>query len=97
VLSQNILAVCMMDMEFLYVLVGWEGSASDSHMFKDAVRKGFMIPKDHYYLADAGYGKCDALLVPYWRVCYYLREWGIGQERCIYLSYLHSYSLTYVI
>jgi DDE superfamily endonuclease len=62
VLSQNILAVCMMDVEFLYVLAGWEGSTSDSCMSEDAVKKGFMILKDCYYLADAGYGNCDALL-----------------------------------
>jgi hypothetical protein len=27
-------------------------------------------------LADAGFGACDALLVPYRKVCYHLAEWG---------------------
>jgi hypothetical protein len=84
-LSQDVLGVCTFDMQFLYVLAGWEGSASDSHIFEDALRKGFTIPKDRYYLADAGYANCDVLLVPYWGIHYHLREWGIGHERCIYL------------
>jgi DDE superfamily endonuclease len=84
-LSQNVLGVCTFDMQFLYVLAGWEGSASDSRIFEDALRKGFTIPKDRYYLADAGYANCDALLVPYRGVRYHLREWGIGHERCVYL------------
>lgn len=29
-ISQNVLAVCSFDMEFLYVLPGWEGSAHDA-------------------------------------------------------------------
>ena len=74
VLSQNVLAVCTMDMQFLYVLAGWEGSASDSRVFEDTLRKGFTIPKDRYYLADVGYPNCDPLLVPYQGVCYHLRE-----------------------
>jgi hypothetical protein len=87
VLSQNILAVYTMNMQFLYVMAGWEGSASDSHVFEDALRKGFAIPKGCYYLADAGYANCDVLLVPYWGVCYHLREWGMGNEWCIYLIF----------
>jgi len=51
-------------MQFLYMLAGWEGSASDSCMFEDALQKGFTIPKDRYYLANAGYHNCDPLLVP---------------------------------
>jgi hypothetical protein len=87
-LLQNVLAVCTFDMQFLYVLAGWEGSASDSRVFEDALRKGFTIPKDRYYLADAGYANCDALLIPYRGVRYHLREWGISQERCVYLILL---------
>jgi hypothetical protein len=87
VLSQNVLAVCTLDMEFVYVLAGWEGSASDSRMFEDALRKGFTIPKDRYYLADVAYANCNALLVPYQGVRYHLREWGQGNERCVYLIF----------
>ena len=87
VLSQNILAICMMDMQFLYVLAGWEGSASDSCIFEDAPQKGFTIPKDCYYLANAGYANCDALLVSYQGVHYHLREWGMGNEQYVYLIF----------
>ena len=87
-LSQNVLAICTFDMQFLYVLAGWEGSASDSRVFEDALRKGFTIPKDRYYLADAGYANCDALLVPYRGVRYHLWEWGMAHERCVYLIFL---------
>ena len=35
-LSQNVLAACTFNMHFCYVLPGWEGSASDGHVFDDA-------------------------------------------------------------
>jgi hypothetical protein len=35
-LSQNILAVCNFDMQFVYILAGWEGSAHDSRVLSDA-------------------------------------------------------------
>jgi len=34
--SQNVLAVCNFDMPFSYVLAGWEGSAHDSQVLRDA-------------------------------------------------------------
>ena len=45
-----------MNMEFLYVLPGWEGSAANSQVFDTARRQVFRIPDGQYYLADAGYG-----------------------------------------
>ena len=74
--SQNILAACSMDLRFLYVLPGWEGSAADSSVNEDAWSNDFKIPASRYYLADAGYRSCDALLVPYCGVRYHLKEWG---------------------
>ncbi len=35
-LSQNILAVCNFDMQFVYILAGWEGSAHDSRVLYNA-------------------------------------------------------------
>jgi len=35
-LSQNILAVCNFDMQFVYILAGWEGSAHDARVLSDA-------------------------------------------------------------
>jgi hypothetical protein len=34
--SQNVLAACSLDFKFVYVLSGWEGSASDSMVYQDA-------------------------------------------------------------
>ena len=35
-LSQNVLAVCDFNMQFVYILPGWEGSAHDSRVLSDA-------------------------------------------------------------
>jgi hypothetical protein len=45
-------------------------------MFENVQREDFRIPVRHYYLADAGYGNSDALLVPYCSIRYHLKEWG---------------------
>jgi len=42
------------------------------------------IPPGKFYLADAGFGVCDSLLVPFCGVCYHLAEWGHADAR--YLS-----------
>ena len=78
---QNVLAACSMDMAFLYVLPSWEGSAADSRIFESACREDFRIPNGRYYLADAGYGNCDTLLIPYCGVRYHLKEWGSSSNR----------------
>jgi len=78
---QNVLVACSMNMEFLYVLPGWEGSAADSHVFDSACNEDFRIPDGHYYLANAGYTNSDALMVPYRRVRYHLKEWGSSSNR----------------
>jgi hypothetical protein len=69
-----------MDMSFVYCLPGWEGSASDTRVYDDARAKDFTIPDGKYYLADAGYGLSDTLLVPYRGVRYHLKEWGRSGE-----------------
>ncbi|XLV02159.1 hypothetical protein S245_016496, partial [Arachis hypogaea] len=42
----NVLGVCNREMGFVYVLSGWEGSASDSRVLRDAItrRNSFKIP-----------------------------------------------------
>lgn len=37
--SQNVLATCNFDLEFMYVLSGWEGSAHDSKILSDALTR----------------------------------------------------------
>ena len=40
------LGVCSRDMEFIFVLPGWEGSASDSRVLRDAISRpnGLRVP-----------------------------------------------------
>ena len=50
VLSQNALGVCTMDIQFCYVLTGWEGSAHDDKDLEDTLfNKDFIIPGKKYY------------------------------------------------
>ena len=79
--TQNVLTVCSFDMKIIYILSGWEGSASDSRVFEDVRTSDFRIPPDRYYLGDAGYANSDAVLVPYRNVRYHLKEWGSGNNR----------------
>ena len=50
--ATNTLAVCDQQMQFVYLLPGWEGSAADSRVLKDAVSKedGFKVPQGHDYI-----------------------------------------------
>ena len=68
-------------MVFRYIFSGWEGSAADSTMFQDARVTDFPVPKDKFYLADAGFPTCDSLLIPYRGVRYHLAEWGRADLR----------------
>lgn len=81
-LAQNVMAAVDFDMNFLYVLPGWEGSAHDSRVLKNALEKGFSVPPGRYYLADAGYAATGGLLLtPFKKVRYHLKEWGqVGQK-----------------
>ena len=37
--TQNVLVACSFDLKFTYVLPGWEGTASDSRILKEALRR----------------------------------------------------------
>ncbi|XP_042023279.1 uncharacterized protein LOC121770595 [Salvia splendens] len=78
----NTLAVCDRRMRFVYVLTGWEGSAGDSRVLRDALSrdKGLRVPKGNYYLCDNGYANCEGFLTPYKGVRYHLKEWGPATE-----------------
>jgi hypothetical protein len=79
--SQNCLACVSFSMRFLYFISGWEGSAADASIFSQSRQTDLYIPEGKYYLADGGFGSCDALLVPYRRVRYHLAEWGRANTR----------------
>jgi len=73
-------------MQFCYILSGWEGSATDGRIFDDARQKDFAIPSGSYYLADAGFMTCNALLIPYCGTRYHLKEWGRAPQKYCFFS-----------
>ncbi|KAK2655124.1 hypothetical protein Ddye_008176 [Dipteronia dyeriana] len=82
-ISQNILAACNFDLEFMYVLAGWEGSAHDSKLLNDDLsrRNGLKVPQGKYFLADCGFANRRQFLAPYQGVCYHLQDFvGTGND-----------------
>ncbi|KAI7941299.1 hypothetical protein MJO29_013373 [Puccinia striiformis f. sp. tritici] len=74
VIAKNVIAVVNFNLQFLYVLAGWEGSAHDSRVIGDAFDKGFSVPDGHYHLGDAGYALQNGVLTPFQAVRYHLKE-----------------------
>ena len=74
--TQNCLAAWDFDMRFTYIFSGWDASTMDATMFHDARLMDLPVPHGKYYLADAGFQTCDALLILYHGVCYHLAKWG---------------------
>lgn len=75
-ISTNVLGVCCPNMQFIYVLPGWEGSAHDGRVLRDAISRpqGLRVPHGSYYLADAGYCNANGFLAPYRGQRYHLKE-----------------------
>ena len=81
IIAQNVMAAVNFNSEFVFVLAGWEGSAHDTRVFNDAITKGFRIPGNKYFLADAGYGIRQGLMTPYRGVRYHLKEQASASVR----------------
>ncbi|KAG8372975.1 hypothetical protein BUALT_Bualt12G0122900 [Buddleja alternifolia] len=81
-ISVNILGVVNREMNFVYMLSGWEGSAADGRVLRDAVNRvnGLKVPNGQYYLCDNGYMNCPRFLAPYRSVRYHLDEWSAGSR-----------------
>ncbi|XP_068655821.1 uncharacterized protein [Aristolochia californica] len=77
-LSQNEMATCTFDIQFTYVLVGWEGSTTDSCVLKDALtpRDRLFVPEGKHYLVDASYVNLPGFLPLYRGTRYHLQEFG---------------------
>ncbi|XLR57716.1 hypothetical protein S83_008388, partial [Arachis hypogaea] len=60
-ITTNVLRVVAPDMQFIYVVVGWDGSAADSR---------------GYYLCDAAYMICEGFLALYRGQKYHLSEFN---------------------
>ncbi|KAH6800671.1 hypothetical protein C2S52_001135 [Perilla frutescens var. hirtella] len=80
--SQNVLAACNFDLQFMYVLSGWEGSAHDSKLLSDALSRtnGLQVPQGKYFLVDCGFANRRQFLAPLRGVRYHLKDFG-GQGR----------------
>ncbi|XP_022684247.1 putative nuclease HARBI1 [Setaria italica] len=76
--SQNVMAAVDFDLRFTYVLAGWEGTAHDALVLRDALERenGLRVPQGKFYLVDAGYGAKPGFLPPFRDVRYHLNEWG---------------------
>ncbi|KAJ0734418.1 putative harbinger transposase-derived nuclease domain-containing protein [Helianthus annuus] len=74
----NVLAACTFDLKFTYVLTGWERTASDSRIIKDAFSRSdkLVIPTGKYCLVDAGLPHTSTLMTPYRGVRYHLKEYS---------------------
>ncbi|KAK4258761.1 hypothetical protein QN277_005173 [Acacia crassicarpa] len=72
------MAVCDWDMCFTFVLAGWEGTAHDARVFREAIETPDMNfphpPEGKYYLVDAGYPTPVGYIGPYRRERYHLPE-----------------------
>ncbi|KAI3509973.1 hypothetical protein L1887_25498 [Cichorium endivia] len=81
-IATNVLGVCSQDMQFIYVLPGWEGSAVDSRVLRDALLRphGLKVPRPGYYLVDAGYTNGEGFLAPYRGQRYHLNDWRDGHQ-----------------
>ncbi|CAH9120108.1 unnamed protein product [Cuscuta epithymum] len=82
IISQNVLATCNFDLQFMYVLSGWEGSAHDSKVLTDALTRenGLKVPNGYFYLADCGYPNRRQFLAPFRGTRYHLQDFA-GQGR----------------
>jgi hypothetical protein len=65
-ITTNMLGVVDWNMKFLYVLPGWEGSASDSRVLRDAMSRqdGFVVPKGTTLFLDIFFLLFSSQLTP---------------------------------
>ncbi|KAL0300487.1 UNVERIFIED_CONTAM: hypothetical protein Scaly_3044600 [Sesamum calycinum] len=79
-IAVNVLGVCNPNMQFIYVLSGWEGSVANNRVLRDAIHRddGLCVPSGNYYLCDNGYTNAKGFLTSYRGVRYHLCEWDRG-------------------
>ncbi|XP_044469164.1 uncharacterized protein LOC123198546 [Mangifera indica] len=79
-LSQNVLAACTFDLQFIFIYPGWEGSAADSRVLRavlDDPDQNFPnIPEGKYYLVDMDYSNTEGFIAPYLGVRYHVHEYS---------------------
>ncbi|XP_061349564.1 uncharacterized protein LOC133294826 isoform X1 [Gastrolobium bilobum] len=79
ILSQNVLAACTFDLQFIFIYPGWEGSVTDSRVLRavlDDPDQNFpQIPQGKYYLVDVGYLNTEGFIAPFQGVRYQSYEY----------------------
>ncbi|XP_039137082.1 uncharacterized protein LOC120274601 [Dioscorea cayenensis subsp. rotundata] len=75
------MVACDFDLRFVYVRVGWEGSASYARILQRSIEQGLEVPRGKYYLVDAGYANTPNFIAPYRGVRYHLQVQGRAQTR----------------
>ncbi|XP_074322880.1 uncharacterized protein LOC141659852 [Apium graveolens] len=90
--TQNIMAICSLDMMFTFVYTGWEGTPNDSSIFYDAVvrpENKFSIPT-----GDSGYPNLKVFLAPFRSERYHRRDFDTGgriRGKEELFNYTHSF------
>ncbi|KAA0033939.1 putative nuclease HARBI1 [Cucumis melo var. makuwa] len=75
--------VCNTKGDFVFVLVGWEGSAVDSCFLRDVISRpnGLKVPKGITTYLTRGTPNMEGFLAPYGAKRYHLQEWrGAGNS-----------------
>lgn len=72
--TQNCLVCCSFDIEFQHIVNGYRGSTADATIYSNSYMADLPIPAGKYYVAEAGFVLCDALLVSYHNVRYHFAE-----------------------
>ncbi|WVZ64429.1 hypothetical protein U9M48_013939 [Paspalum notatum var. saurae] len=99
--SQNVLAVCDMDMWFTFAATGKKGAAHDTAVFKEAITKSEHFPhppRGKYYLVDSGYPLREGYMPPYRKSRYHLKDFETkGPENLNEIFNFHHSSLRNVV
>ncbi|KAL6288700.1 hypothetical protein ACE6H2_006210 [Prunus campanulata] len=82
--TQNVMAACNFDMQFIFACAEWEGTAHDTRIFLSALRDQSLNfpkpPNGKYYLVDAGYPQMRGYLGPYKGERYHLPDFRRGVQ-----------------
>ncbi|KAK9094120.1 hypothetical protein Scep_025589 [Stephania cephalantha] len=81
-ISMNVMGACTRDKCFSYILPGWEGSATNGRILRDALTRpnGLVVNRGTYYLVNADCTNVEGFLAPYRGQRYQLNEWRHGCE-----------------
>lgn len=93
--SQNVLAVCDMDMRFTFVATGKRGAAHDMAVFREVVNNSDHFPHPppgKYYLVDSGYPLREGYMCPYRKTRYHLKQFDTKGPENLHeiFNYHHS-------